>query len=636
MKQFSVQFMVVILTIVSISVMAGEYPVSTIPKALLKEANAVIRRQEQVVEIHSLSRVTISDRYVITILNEKADNLAYWAESYSKLNAINSVDGVLYDAAGNKIRALKKSEIKDEKSNSETNLVDDYRYKYHSFYHKTYPYTIEYKSEVTYFGTMFLPNWVPVSSRNVSVEISSFSLITDNNYVVRMEIKNFNEAPVLSNNGKTKTMNCVLKQQPAFVMEPGSPPLTELAPYIGIGPSDFKLEDYAGSMRTWEEYGKFIFSMNSGLSELSPASKAKVAQLVAGAKSDEEKILRLYQYVQQNTHYISIQLGVGGWKPFPANFVAEKGYGDCKALSNYMVALLKEAGVKANYVLIKAGDGERDIPIDFPASYFNHVICAVPMAKDTIWLECTSQTKQAGYMGGFTGNRHALFITENGGKLVTTPHYGKELNIVTGFIKGSLGVDGLLDLRVRVKYQAECGDDLHMRIHAQSKEEQLKYLKSNTELPNYDIVDFSYLESGSRLPVIEENIHVLAHNYAQITGKRLFIIPNVLDRSTVKLLEDTARLYPIELNTERVEIDTVMIALPTGYKPESIPKSVDFENSFGHYKASVVMQGDQLIYYRTLAINKGRFPAADFNKLAKFYEQVYKADRAKVVLVKPE
>lgn len=158
----------------------------------------------------------------------------------------------------------------------------------------------------------------------------------------------------------------------------------------------------------------------------------------------------------------------------------------------------------------------------------------------------------------------------------------------------------------------------------------------NVLVPNYDIVDFSYQESGSILPVIEENIHVLAHNYAQITGKRLFIMPNILDRSNVKLLEDTARLYPIELNTERLEIDTVVIALPSGYKPESIPKAVDFGNPFGHYRSSVVVQGDQLIYYRSLEINKGQFPAAEYNKLAKFYELVFKADRAKVVMVKPE
>jgi hypothetical protein len=79
--------------------------------------------------------------------------------------------------------------------------------------------------------------------------------------------------------------------------------------------------------------------------------------------------------------------------------VAEKKYGDCKALSNYMVSLLKEAGVKAHYVLATSGD-EKGLERRFSGTlFFNHAICCVPNGKDTIWLECTSQTQPAGFMG---------------------------------------------------------------------------------------------------------------------------------------------------------------------------------------------------------------------------------------------
>ncbi|ULQ53714.1 DUF3857 domain-containing transglutaminase family protein [Flavihumibacter fluvii] len=636
MKQLLLLFSMFISMTVSITVVGGEYPVSAIPNELLKNANAVIRKQEQVIEINSLNKVTLRDHYVITILNEAGENEAYWMEYYSRLRTIHHIEGALYDAMGNKIRTIRKSEIKDEPVSSSMTMVDDDRIKYHNFYYKTFPYTVEYESEVTKSESMFLPSWTPLNAKNVAVELSSLTLISPIDYEVRVKIFNSLKPAVVTTAGKIKTSIWSISQQPPVPREYAAPGIYELAPYISFGPSAFKLGDYTGSMRTWKEYGQFIIKMNSGLTDLPQSIKDKVAQLTASAKSDEEKVKRLYEFMQRNTHYVGIQLGIGGWRPFSASYVAENGYGDCKALSNYMVALLKAAGIQANYVLIRSGENERDISFDFPSSQFNHAICAVPLKQDTIWLECTSQTVPAGYMGSFTGNRHALMITDDGGTIVATPRYDKNQNTLRGNFSGIIDPEGKLNLQAIITYQAECSDVLHGRIHAQSKEEQLKYLKKSLDIPYYDIVDFSYLESGGKIPSITENFHLQAPNYSQVSGKRLFIIPNVLNRWDNKLDADTARFHPVVLTDERYESDSVFIALPSGYRPESLPKPLEIQTPYGNYTASVTIKDDQLMYSRTLSLNRGRFPAPDYNKLVKFYEQVYKADRAKVVLVKSE
>ena len=72
--------------------------------------------------------------------------------------------------------------------------------------------------------------------------------------------------------------------------------------------------------------------------------------MVKNATTDREKAAILYNYMQNNMRYVSIQLGIGGLRPFPASFVDDKKYGDCKALSNYLKSALDAVGVKSNIV----------------------------------------------------------------------------------------------------------------------------------------------------------------------------------------------------------------------------------------------------------------------------------------------
>ncbi len=117
----------------------GEYAVFRIPKELLKNANAVIRLQEQYTELLKEDKLFSREHYVITILNEEGDRFSGMFEYYDKFRDIKSVDGTLYDAMGMKIKSLKNKDIEDGSGSSGNNLADDSRYKKHNFYHRVYP-----------------------------------------------------------------------------------------------------------------------------------------------------------------------------------------------------------------------------------------------------------------------------------------------------------------------------------------------------------------------------------------------------------------------------------------------------------------------------------------------------------------
>jgi hypothetical protein len=119
-----------------------------------------------------------------------------------------------------------------------------------------------------------------------------------------------------------------------------------------------------------------------------------------------------------------------------------------------------------------------------------------------------------------------------------------------------------------------------------------------------------------------------------LTGKRLFIIPDLITRNHTKLNPDETRKYDVILNNEYMEIDSVEIELPTGYSLESMPQPVYLKTQFGKYENQIKVTGNKISYYRSFEHYSGRFPAKDYADLVKFYETIYKADRNKVVLVK--
>lgn len=621
----------------TLSAADGEYPVSKIPVALLKWANAVVRTEDVRFELKNEQEAVYISRYVITILNSNGDKWADFYEYYDRHRQIEAAEGMLYDASGRQLKRVKKKDMEDLSAVSDANLIDDNRIKHHNFYHKVYPYTVEYNVEIKYKSTLFFPNWVPRGGELLSVQQSAITYVCPQAYQLRYKAFLYDKQPEVTTVKNNKEYKWQIADLPAIEREPFSPMWHELSPMLIFGPTEFAVEGYKGNMATWQDFGKFVNSLKAGRDVLPANIKLTVHSIADGIKNPAEKVTRLYEYMQKNTRYISIQLGIGGWQPFEATDVAGKGYGDCKALTNYMYSLLKEAGIPSYYAVIKAGANANYITHDFPSQQFNHVILCVPLpGKDSMWLECTSQTMPAGYLGDFTADRYALLIDDSGGQLVRTPKYGINENLQNRQIKARLGSDATLTLSAHTQYRAMQQDDIHGMINALSPEKVKERLHQQLNFPTFDITDFKYQESGGILPQISESLQITVSNYASITGKRLFIVPNIMTRSGRKLNADSVRKYDILLSYAYRDTDSVEIELPDGYQTESLPQPVAINSPFGNYQSSIRVKDNKMYYYRNMEHFAGRFPAADYPALVKFYETIYKADRAKVVLVKKE
>jgi len=179
-------------------------------------------------------------------------------------------------------------------------------------------------------------------------------------------------------------------------------------------------------------------------------------------------------------------------------------------------------------------------------------------------------------------------------------------------------------------------DDLEGKINHWSKDKILESLKKNIDLPDYDVTSFNYQEMKSEKPAIDEELQLVANNYASVSGKRMFVIPNILNRNNIKLKAEDERKYDIDYPSSFTDNDTITIKIPVGYNIESMPKDVVINNKFGDYEIHFKVNGENVSCTRMYKRSEGRFPAIDYTELVKFYDSMYKADRSRIVFVKKE
>lgn len=616
-----------------------KYPAHLIPLNLRQNVYMVKRADETEFIIQSPTSTVYKKRYVYTILNENGDGFSDFVVRYDKMSKVSKIEGTLYNAMGMEVKKLKPKDLKDESGVSDNNMMDDSRIKTHNFYYNSYPYTIEYSYEIAENNTFTFPPWVPQSDNEVSVEQSSYSITYPNNFPIRYKAWNFSGNPEKSENKGNTTLKWKTANLQGFRIPFMAGSWRNLVPFIYTAPSDFEMENYKGNMENWKDFGLFYLKLNANRDALPPAIAEKVKALTSHVSDKKEKVRILYQFLQQSTRYISVQLGIGGWQTFDAAYVAKNGYGDCKALSNYMVSLLKAAGIPSNQALIYAGSGsdaQTRMQTDFPANQFNHVIVCVPMEKDSIWLECTDQNLPAGYLSDFTSNRNALLITNEGGKVVNTPQLGLDENEQIRKIKAVLNPNGTIAMDINTVYKCSQQDFLDQITSRYSQDKIRKYLESAYSLATYSVDNFTHKKLPSRFPSIEEELKITSHNYASQSGKRIFIMPNLLNRYSSRLEYDSTRKIDIVLLNSYRDVDEIEIQVPSGYSIESPIENVSLHTSFGKYEINAKMEGDKIIYKRIREQVSGKFPASKQKDFVDFINEIYKNDYLKMVLIKSE
>src|ERR1700761_1391621 len=102
-----------ILLLAPISLRSQNYSTALIPDSLRKDARAVLREKEMILEIRSPGKAVLKEREVYTVLNPNGDNLGGYTSWYDRFTSISDISGVLYDSLGKAIRKAKRKDMQD-------------------------------------------------------------------------------------------------------------------------------------------------------------------------------------------------------------------------------------------------------------------------------------------------------------------------------------------------------------------------------------------------------------------------------------------------------------------------------------------------------------------------------------------
>ena len=604
-----------------------EYAISKISPALLRDAEAVIRFEESKYVIESPRKYAHHVTKAVTILDGDSEE-AYVIVFYDQYSKAELSTITLYDAAGTFIRKVKKSEILDQATFDGLSILTDERLKGIRSFGGQLPYTVEYTWSVSYDQTLYYEDWIPADF-NVSVEKATFILETPSDLNMQTKAINYDFDVKEEKFTNRIIRKWTISNHPAIEKEKSGPPYHELLPMLIFSPETFQINEFTGSLSGWKSFGAFMHDINKGKEIMPPQMKEVIQQITKDCETSFDKIDTLYKWLQKNMRYVSIQLGIGGWQSFDAQFVEKNRYGDCKALSTFMKGMLKEAGIDSYQTLIMWDEQDKLYFDDFVTIDFNHMMLYIP--SEDIWLECTSNNLPTGVIDKDEENKKVLLITPEGGKIATTPLTSIETNqtitVDSIFLKEKVLIKG------SVRYS---GNDQRMIRHLyynSSSEGQRKAFLEHfplaiTKLENLRIS----VDPKEFISTIEFKAHL--DHFGNISGERIFIPLNAIHPVDNPCDGNVSRKTDYISKENFQEINNIYITIPENYSVEFIPPTSTYTFKGNQFKISATRNDNVIHVKHEITETPFRQPTAEYKELCNYYTSIMKANQQMIVLKK--
>ncbi len=606
--------------------------VLSLPLSAQVKVNAVVLSDEETFTMQSATSGTSHVRTTVVVNNEDGLGQASFVLMTDSFMSLGAFSGEIVGPTGKKTR-IKQKDLTTVSLSS--GLADD-SYVTHYVPTERYPFTVTYDYTVLYRkGIICFPEFSPVGDERVKVVKASYELDLPSGTRIISYASHVETVPERTEKGRVR-YRWEVKDYAPLVEESLMPRIRESLPFVLAAPESFSYGGTTGTQGTWKEYGSWLYGLQEGADVLPAEQEALLKELTADCRTDLDRLKVLYAYLRDHTRYVSIQLGLGGLKPAPAAEVGKRGFGDCKALSNYLRAMLKAVGVPSFYYVIHT-DRDDLFPGFSTVGQMNHAMLAVPLPalQDTVFVECTNPVYPLGYRHESTAGHQILLVKPEGGELVRVGRYPDSLSRRVRETEVRLATDGRAALKIRRTLYLDYVEPYLHFANQDAKERTrdlirgMKFHPENVEL--LSVTDnFNAYAGRGYCPEMTFDYTLLTNLYGHPDGDRLFVPVNPISQGLS--FQKSARINDLENRRADTREDRITVRIPDGFSVESLPPDAEMASDWGVFHSEVRAGDGCVTVYQRLVINRFREDKSRYGEYRDFARAVNRCYDASFVL----
>lgn len=434
--------------------------------------------------------------------------------------------------------------------------------------------------------------------------------------------------------------------------EAGSPNWSSLSPRLAV--SFFPAQSTATHIKTftnWGDVARWMAEIEDPMMTVDDALAAKARDLTDKFTTELEKIQAIGRYVQ-NIQYISIQVGTGrggGYIPHSATEVFAKSYGDCKDKANLMRAMLSVIKIPSYMVSITADDANY-VRAEWASPHqFNHCIIAIKVRDGTVVpsivthptlgrlliFDPTDSYTPVGDIPEEEQGSLALVDHKDTKELTRMPVLAADHNALERNIEASLDTDGAISGRISEKTKGQTAVYERAMLRKLSASDYNRMIEAwiGRGLTGAKASGIRTQDdhTGGKFDLA---VDFSADAYGQVMQNRLMVFkPAVIGRLEKMSFTEGVRVHPFLIDATTYS-ESVKIKLPPGFVVDEMPDAVQLETDFGRYSAKYEVVGENLLFSRSLKLNRATIPSAKYDTVRNFFGRVRTAEQSQVVLMR--